>query len=374
MSQFQSPFLPLTQSLVQFDANNVPAPTAAEHDAMFNPAMQLQTAHNLAMARRGRGGRGGTGQTATSQQAASGSSPIQKSVNAAKAAVLGAAGDLDDNAREQLGVLRDDPNVPLDKFEGALHTVRQGQPKKAAAKAPAQQHDFAGQPAPVADPNAGTMSITRGHGANAISPEAMHEASMRVKTGNMNGPVTNFADLTAGQGGWQATGLNGPAIQPPVDPVVQMVNSFKGHVPDEILNAAQHAINSGMTPTQAYGHLQTAAQQYTSGGQRQAHQQQIAQQQQQRQQVTQRTQFEKKHPEVAFDGPPSQFNTTDPNGGVHLDNDGFNVYQQDAQMKAREQQPKQQYQMGQTLTTPKGPVKVVGFDDDGHPLIQPLGN
>jgi len=38
------------------------------------------------------------------------------------------------------------------------------------------------------------------------------------------------------------------------------------------------------------------------------------------------------------------------------------------------QAPSQQYRVGLTIQTPKGPVTVVGFDTDGHPLVEPAGN
>lgn len=39
----------------------------------------------------------------------------------------------------------------------------------------------------------------------------------------------------------------------------------------------------------------------------------------------------------------------------------------------QQQQQQSQGQIGQVLQTPKGNVKIVGFDTDGHPLIEPVG-
>jgi hypothetical protein len=96
--------------------------------------------------------------------------------------------------------LRDDPSVPMQQFEHLVKVYK-------ANKAPKQPEQ------PSNDPNAGTMTVTPGSGRDGrpvMSPEGMHRWAMAAKTNNPNAPVTNQADLTRGEKGFEVSGIGMP--------------------------------------------------------------------------------------------------------------------------------------------------------------------
>ena len=254
---------------------------------MFNPAQRLQTAYGMRQGRQ-QGGQSGmmpggsVGNNAANPQTAS----IMKSMAAAD--LLG--NDMDDNWKK----LRDDPSVSPQQFEQMA--------RQHAARRQAPQHDFSGNAAEQQQHPAGTNMAL---GNKGIGGMFGGRASLKPGGIAMKGP----AGLTSAMA---------PAQQPQQaeDPVVGMVNAFRGHVPDEQLAAVQQAINAGMPPQAALAHLQQAAQHQqmiAAGNQRQQQQQAGAQQKQQHADAEKEmAAIRKDHSEIDFEGDASQFVGNDP--------------------------------------------------------------
>lgn len=240
-------FSPLRHSLLR---PNQMAQAMGQPLDIQNPAQRLRAANTLNMARQA--GRGAGGQTGTHPQGPQGRSPLTDALVKAKAMVL--SGMAQDEIPDDLKSLRDDPNVDLASFQ---HVAQQY-----AAKHP-QQHNFGGQ---QTNPNAGTISIAPGSGRDGRTPmsgqqlrEGMYAAHKQFSA---PGQVQGLGGDDTGVHGYQISGV-GPQQQ--ADPVVQMVNAFRGRVPDQMLAAAGAAINSGIPAQQVFNHLNTMA----SGEQRQ---------------------------------------------------------------------------------------------------------
>lgn len=358
MSQFQdpsfgSPFSPLRHSLI---GRGTPAPLD-----LNNPSQQLQAAQNLAVARRQPAGAAmppGGGRAA---------GPLADSVGKAKSLVMsslmGDMSGLSKDEQDQLKELQADPTVPFQQF----HQIVQG------LKSRPVQHNFSGQAAPT-DPNAGTIDIGRGHGPNAMSADQMAQWGNTIKQHGLTGGES----INQTANGFQVHGAReaGPAQQS--DPIVDLIASMKGHVPDQQLQQLQAYAQTGANGHQIMAVAQQMMGAVTRQDTTQAHQQTVQANQQKRQAKTDRTALEKAHPEVDYQGPPSQFNTPDKFGGVSIEQGSADAYARDFQLKQQEQgqqpahQQHGQYQVGQTIQTPKGAVKIVGLDQDGHPLIEPL--
>lgn len=330
-------------------------------DDMNNPAMRLQMAQSLAAAK---------GQAATSEQGFGGVSPIQRAITQAKGAMLSGAGDIDDDTeKSQFETLRDNPDVDLGSFQKVL-AMRNSSARANRVKPGPTQHDF-GQ----TEDQGGDMPISKGAFA---------------------GQTLKPGDAVVGD---QVSLGNGSSQQSAPDPVVQMVQAFKGQVPDEGLMAAQHAINSGVPISDVYNHLQMAAQQ----GTRQASAAQSTESKQamqaKRKRVSdlnkQNQDLMKAHYGFAGANSEADFQGNDPDTVAER-----GAYQQmqtnrkeieglNGELEQGYDQPRPsgptpaaaqggrggggRYTLGQTIPTPKGPVKVVGFDTDGHPLITPVG-
>lgn len=98
-------------------------------------------------------------------------------------------------------------------------------------------------------PGAGTMTVTPGSGPNAITPEQMHEMSMRVRHGSMNSAVTNPNDLTHGYTGFSVSGLNPQAQpQPAANPIHDLIAQHVQQHPDSLVQ--QMSQIPGMTAQQ----------------------------------------------------------------------------------------------------------------------------
>lgn len=222
-----------------------------------NDAMRLQNAQNLAVARRQQG----QGQATSSERYMSGGpSPIQKAIVASKQAMLAQSlsGNETDEEKSQLGELAGNPNLPLNEFQRVLSA----KPRKTA---PAQQpHNWGGQQPQQSDE---TVDVPKG----AFAGQQMQRGDIL-----MNGSKGMTASL----------GFTEPQQGGGEDSVVNMVNAFKGKVPNEVLTGVQQAINSGMNPQQAFAHLQQAAQQQGAGQQREEAGQQRQQMTQQRQKLS----------------------------------------------------------------------------------------
>jgi hypothetical protein len=363
-----SMFSPLRRSLIRG-----PMPWQQPLDVQ-NPAQRLRAAQQLAVARRQRG-QGQSGSHPT--QGMGGTSPLTEAVSKAKALVLNSV--VGQDAPEELQSLRDNPNVDLQSFEHLVKIWHAANP---------QQHTFA----PAADPNAGTISMTQGSGKRlgpdgkpmpVVSRQSLNRTAGAMSQGMQ--PGERIA-LNPNGNGFNITGAGAPQQ---ADPIVSMVNAFRGHVPDEILAGAAQAINSGMNPQMAFAHLQQAAQhqamltaqsqhQEQVAGQHQADQrhrdQQAASRQQHQDMQKELSQIAKGHPEIDFEGDASQFVGNDPE--TLKEKAIFDRYQQmkTGQQPGQPQGGQQQVSMGQVFTNAKGErAKIVGFGPDGHPLIERLG-
>lgn len=222
-----------------------------------NDAMRLQNAQNLAVARRQQG----QGQSASSERYMTGGpSPIQKAIIASKQAMLqqSLSGNESDEEKSQLGQLANNPDLALNDFQRVL-----GSRRKPAAQSQQAQHNWGGQQPQEPDQS---VNIPKG----AFAGQQMQRGDIL-----MNGPAGQTASL----------GFTEPQQGTGEDSVVNMVNAFKGKVPDEVLSGVQQAINSGMNPQQAFAHLQQAAQQQGAGQQREEAGQQRQQMTQQRQKL-----------------------------------------------------------------------------------------
>lgn len=223
-----------------------------------NDAMRLQNAQNLAVARRQQG----QGQAASSERYMSGGpSPIQKAIIASKQAMLqqSLSGNESDEEKSQLGQLANNPDLALPDFQRVL-----GSRRKPAAQSQQTQHNWGGQQPQEPDQS---VNIPKG----TFAGQQMQRGDIL-----MNGPKGMTASL----------GFTEPQQGGGEDSVVNMVNAFKGKVPNEVLTGVQQAINSGMNPQQAFAHLQQAAQQQGAGQQREEAGQQRQQMTQQRQKLS----------------------------------------------------------------------------------------
>lgn len=229
-------------------------------------SMPLQNAHAQAVQK-------SRGQTSTPQTGPGNRGPMSASVY--KSMLIDQAG-LNDNEKHDYQTMAQDTGTTPQMLQQALK-MRQQQP---------QQHNFAGQPQPN---------------------------QMTVKTKDQTAPETGSFKLPP-----EYTGMQGHSLfakqahtntyqgaQPPQDPVVQMANSFKGKVPDELWSAGTAALNAGAKPEQVFGHFQQAMQHQQQMNMQQQHQQMQAHQHQM-------DQITKAHPEIDFQGDESQFTGNDP--------------------------------------------------------------
>jgi hypothetical protein len=253
-------------------------------------------------------------------------------------------------------------------------------------------------------------------GADASDPGVRQVAAYNQAHGTGDGTITNA--------GFDVTGMNGTApAQQTGDPIVHMVQGYKQRMNPEQYSRFIDYAKSGATAPE----LHSFGESVLSGQDRNARQDDVREQtwdrQDDRSQAVQdrRTQAQsqrqimqaknkrlgdlrrqnqqmRKDPSVLWDsGDESQFAGNDPE--TQRLHKSFTQYHQNEQEmtglegeleKGYDQKPDSnsldgiqassqpaaqhgQYQVGQTINTPKGAVKVVGLDHDGHPLIQPLG-
>jgi hypothetical protein len=246
-------------------------PMAMPSGMMDNPSMQLQNAHAQAVAK-------GRGQTSTPASGPGNRGPVSSSLY--KSMLIDAAG-VDDKEREKYNQLAHDDGTTPQMLHQLLQTRQQNRP-------PAQ-HDFAGQAQQPANqmtfktpdqtaPETGSFKLPQEY--QGMAQHSLFAKQAQSRTAQVPGAQQN-------------------------DPVVQMINSFQGQIPEQLRQAGIAAIQSGAKPEQVLGHFQNAMQ-------NQQHMQATQQHQQMQQSQHQRDQLMKANPGIDYEGDESQFVGNDP--------------------------------------------------------------
>jgi len=220
-----------------------------------NPAMQLQNAHSHMRNRRNNAG--------MPPSANRGITPVQRAMMAAKEA-----------SDQQQQSQQDPPPEGAGTMSIQQGAGRDGRPVMSAQRLLAAGDQFNRE---------NQIMGKQGENANAIwnplDPQTFH-----LQPGSAQ-QVANQVEH-AQRIGYQVTGAGQPQQQQP-NPWANVLQQFKGHVPDEHLSLVDQGVQSGMlSPQQGFQHLYSAMQQAQAGQNRQQQVQSRQHMQQTHQQLT----------------------------------------------------------------------------------------
>lgn len=204
--------------------------------SMYNPAMQMQLAHAMR-------------QRQNPNQM--GNAPLADHVRQAKA-----AGTVGTPAATAQPMAPPQPQAQANPQAGTMTVMSGGHNPMSDASmaqwAARAQHDASFQPGASAAP----IIEQTGNGAMPMSPDARQQIAATVAAQpGMQAQLGSGATGASRTAGFNVSGMGAPQQQQAVDPVANLMNAFKGHVPDHILAGAQQAIAAGIPLKDVYNHL-----------------------------------------------------------------------------------------------------------------------